>query len=333
MTTTIRTTRRSLLLAALLAPLLTGLPVTLAQAQQPYPTRAVKMIVPFAPGGGADVLGRIIALRLHEDWGQPVVVDNRPGSSGAVGAALVKQAEPDGYTLLMTGTGGISPPQQEGAPPPTKAYDVYEHFAPIALAASPPYVVIAHPSVPATSIAQLVAHAKANPGKVAFGSSGLGTASHSAGLMFAAMTQTNLLAVPYKGIGQALTDLVGGQIAVMFSPPQAAMPHIQSNAVRALAVTSPGASPFFPGVPPVSADVPGYAAEGWFGLLAPLKTPPATVQQINAAVRKVLQRPDVTEALAKLAAVPGDLTPEQYGKFLNEDQAKWDKLLASTPSQ
>jgi tripartite-type tricarboxylate transporter receptor subunit TctC len=321
-------TRRLLLFAALLA-----VAPTLAHAQQPYPNHAVKVIVPFAPGGGADVLARIIGPRLHELWGQPVVVDNRPGSSGAVGAALLKQAEPDGYTLMLTGTGGVSLPPPDGAPPPTKPFDVAEHFVPIALAAAPPYIVVVHPSVPATSIAQLIAYAKANPGKVAFGSSGTGTASHSAGLMFATMTGTTLLAVPYKGIGQALTDLVSGQIAVMFCPPQSAVPHIQANALRALAVTSPNPSPFFPGVPPVSATVPGYAAEGWFGLFAPLKTPPAIVQQINLAVRKVLQRPEVKESLAALAAVPGDLSPEDWTRFVNADQAKWDKLLAGTPSQ
>ena len=314
-----------------LAMLLAVVP-TLAGAQQPYPTRAVKMIVPFAPGGGADVLARLIGPRLHEMWGQPVLVDNRPGSSGTVGATLVKQAEPDGYTLLMTGTGGLTPPPQEGAAPAApKPFDVNEHFVPIALAAAPPYVVVVHPSVPATSIAELIAHAKANPGKVAFGSSGVGTASHSAGLMFSTMTGTALLPVPYKGIGQAVQDLVGGQIAVMFSPPQSVVPNIQAGALRALAVTSPNPSPFFPGVPPVGATVPGYAAEGWFGLVAPLKTSPAIVQQINAAMRQVLQRPDVKESLAALAALPGDLSPEEWGRFVNADQAKWDKLLAGTP--
>jgi tripartite-type tricarboxylate transporter receptor subunit TctC len=271
-------------------------------------------VVPFPPGGGTDALARIMAPYLNRAWGQPVVVENKPGASGHSGAELVASSPPDGYTLLMSSTASLTPKN-------------VDKFAPITLVSASPYVVVVNPKVPATSIAQLVAYAKAHPGKLSFGSSGTGAASHLAGELFKSMAGVDMLHVPYKGTGQAVKDLIGGQIDVMFAPGETVMPQVKAGRLRALAVTSAKRASAIPELPTVAeAGVPGYEAIGWFGLLAPAATPPAAVEKMSRDANAVLANPEVRAKMLGLGAEPSGDTPQEFGRFIHADQAKWTKL-------
>src|SRR5438128_392298 len=245
-----------------------------------YPDHTIKIVVPFAAGGGTDVLARIIAQHLNSKWGQPVVVENQPGASGAIGARAVIKAAPDGYTLLMASTGALMAVSSGGDGP----FDVNTVLAPIAIGAAPPYLLVVNPKLPAQTTADLIRLAKEKPEGLTFGSSGVGAASHLSGLLFATETGTKLLHVPYKGTGPAVTDLLGGRIDLMFAPGPVVQQFVQSGQLRALGVTDTKRSRFYPDVPTVADDVPGYESVGWFGLLAPRGTPPEIVRQINAAI-------------------------------------------------
>jgi tripartite-type tricarboxylate transporter receptor subunit TctC len=303
---------------------LAGLP---GAAAQDYPTRTIRIVVPYPPGGGTDVLARIIGQKLNERWGQPVVIENMPGASGAIGTRSVGRAEPDGYTLLMASTGAIEAASgmagSDGSP-----FDVNQHFAPIALGAAPPYLVTVGPKVGASSIAELVRIAKEKPGGLTFGSSGIGAASHLAGELFQKLASVQLLHVAYRGTGPAVTDLMSGRLDLMFAPPQTVQPLVQSGELKALAITAGVRSPLFPNLPTViEGGVPDYQAVGWFGLLAPAKTSPEIVAKLNGEVVRMMATAEVRDRLASLGAEPQPMSPAEFGRYINEDVAKWAQLV------
>jgi tripartite-type tricarboxylate transporter receptor subunit TctC len=298
--------RALLVLAALAAPL--------AHAED-FPSRPVHVLVPFPPGGGTDALARIMGPYLSKMWDQPVIVENKPGASGHIGADYVAGSPADGYMLLMSSTASLTPKN-------------VDKFVPVTLVSASPYVVVVNPKVPASSIAELVAYAKKNPGKLTFGSSGTGAASHLAGELFKSMAGVDMLHVPYKGTGQAVKDLLGGQIDVMFAPGETVMPQVKAGRLRALAVTSAKRATAIPELPTVAeAGVPGYEAIGWFGLLAPAATPKAIVEKISHDANAVLADPEVRAKMLALGAEPSGDTPEEFGRFIHADQAKWSQLM------
>ena len=291
-----------------------GLAAPLADAEE-FPSHPVHILVPFPPGGGTDALARIMAPYLNQAWGQSVIVENKPGASGHIGAEVVANSPADGYTLLMSSTASLTPKN-------------VGEFAPITLVSASPYVVVVNPKVPAKSIAELVEYAKKNPGKVTFGSSGTGAASHLAGELFKSMAGVDMLHVPYKGTGQAVKDLIGGQIDVMFAPGETVMPQVKAGRLRALAVTSARRATAIPELPTVAeAGVPGYEAIGWFGLLAPAATPRAAIEKLSRDANAVLANPEVRTKMLALGAEPSGDTPEQFARFIHADQAKWTKLI------
>lgn len=296
-----------------------------------YPNHAIKMIVPFAAGGGTDVLARIIAQNLNSKWGQPVVVENQPGASGAIGTRAVMKAQQDGYTLLMASTGALMTVSAgaEGDGP----FDVNKVLSPIVVAAAPPYLLVVSPTLPVNSTADLIKLAKEKPEGLTFGSSGVGAASHLSGLLFASATGIKLLHVPYKGTGPAVTDLLGGRINMMFAPGPVVQQFVASGQLKALGVTDTQRSRFYPDVPPVSDTVPGYESVGWFGLLAPPNTPPEIVKQLNEVIVAAMQTQEFRDHLATLGAEPKPQTSDEFGRYINADVAKWSKLVKDNDVQ
>ncbi len=291
-----------------------------------YPTHAIKMVVPFAPGGGTDVLGRIIAQRLAEQWGQPVVIENQPGASGGIGTRAAAKAEADGYTLLMASTGALM--AASAALAPDGHFDVNTYFAPITVVAAPPYLLVINPNVQANSVADLITLARAKPKSLSFGSSGIGTASHLSGALFQKDAKVELLNVPYKGTGPAVTDLLGGRIDMMFSPSTTVQALLDGAKLKALASTGAKRSKFFPAVPTVAeSGLPGYESVGWFGLLAPAHTPREIVDKLNKAVVVMMATQDFKDRLASLGAEPEPQTPDEFARYINEDVAKWSALV------
>lgn len=282
---------------------------------QSFPSKPVRIIVPFPPGGGADSLARIMQPSLTKLWGQPVLIENKPGASGHIGADFVAASEPDGYTLLMSSTASVTE-KNVGS------------FAPVTLVSASPYVVVANPKVPARNVRELIDYARKNPGKLTFGSSGTGAASHLSAELFKSLAGIDMLHVPYKGTGQAVTDLLAGQIDLMFAPAQTVMAHVQAGKLRALAVTSAKRSSTLPDLPTVAeSGLPGYEAVGWFGLLVPVKTPPAVVERLSSDANKVLGEPEVKQRMLVVGAEPSGDTPGQFARFIHDDQAKWSKLM------
>jgi tripartite-type tricarboxylate transporter receptor subunit TctC len=296
-----------------------------------YPDHTIKMIVPFAAGGGTDVLARIIAQNLNSKWGQPVVVENQPGASGAIGTRAVMKAAPDGYTLLMASTGALM--TVSGSADGDGPFDVNKVLSPIVIGAAPPYLLVVRPTLPVNSVADLIRLAKEKPEGLTFGSSGVGAASHLSGLLFASETGIKMLHVPYKGTGPAVTDLLGGRIDVMFAPGPVVQQFVASGQLKALGVTDTTRSKFYPDVPPVSETVPGYESVGWFGLLAPPNTPLAIVKAINEVIVAAMQTKEFRDHLATLGAEPKLQSPEQFGRYINADVAKWSKLVKDNDVQ
>jgi tripartite-type tricarboxylate transporter receptor subunit TctC len=285
-----------------------------AAIAQPFPAKPVRIVVPFPPGGGADALARLMAPKLTELWKQQVIVENKPGASGHIGADFVAQSPADGYTLLMSSTASLTEKN-------------VGQFAPVTLVSASPYVVTLNPRVPALNIRELIAVAKANPGKLTYGSSGTGAASHLSAELFKSMARVDLLHVPYKGTGQALTDLLAGQVDLMFAPAQTVSSHVKAGKLRALATTGEKRAATLPELPTVAeSGLPGYAAVGWFGLLAPAATAKALVAQLSRDANRVLSERDVRERMETLGAEPAGNTPEEFARFIREDQAKWQKL-------
>ena len=284
-------------------------------AAQSFPSKTVTIIVPFAPGGGADTLIRAIAPRLSASWGQTVVIDNKPGASGHIGADMVAKAPADGHTLLMATTAAISDKN-------------VDKFAPVALVSAEAYVIVVHAGVPVANVRELVAYAKAHPGKLNFGSSGIGAASHLTGELFKARAGVDLVHVPYKGTGQAVGDLLAGHIQLMFAPVQALATHLGGGRIKAIAVTGSAPLEALPGVPTVTASgVADYQALGWFGLLAPVATPAPTLARLHADVSRVLALPEVRKELLAKGALPGTMSAPEFGAFIRTEQQRWTKLI------
>ncbi len=297
-----------------------------AQAPAPtYPTKPIRLVVPFPPGGATDILARAVGQRLTEVWGQSVVIDNRPGAGGNIGTELVAKSAPDGYTLEMgtVGTHAINASLYSKLP-----YDHVKDFVPVILVAGVPNVLVVNPSLPVSSVAELIAYAKANPGKLNFASSGNGTSIHLSGELFKTMAGVQITHVPYKGSAPALQDLLGGQVQLMFDNLPPSLPNIKAGKLKALAVTSATRAPALPDVPTMAeAGLPGFEASSWFGILAPAGTPPAIVAKLNAEIAKWLASPEAQEKLLALGANPAGGTPEDYAKHIAAETSKWAKVV------
>jgi tripartite-type tricarboxylate transporter receptor subunit TctC len=286
-----------------------------AWSQTKYPEHPIKMIVPFPPGGGADVLARMVGQKLNERWGQPVVVENKPGNAGIIGANEVGRSKPDGYTLLMAASGAV-------------VANNIDRLAPVALVTTPPYMLAVHESLPVKTVAEFVEYLKKNPKAVNFASSGVGSASHLAAELFMGLSKTQMTHVPYKGIGQGVNDLISNKVSVMFGPPQALLPQVAAGRIKILGVTSKERYPLFAEIPPVAESVPGFEAVGWYGILAAAGTPDDIVKQLSDATNAAIQDPTVKERMNALGATPRPGTPADFRAFLKQDTAKWAELLS-----
>ena len=296
---------------------------SLAWAQ--YPTKPIHLIVPFPPGGGNDTVARAIAQQISPELGQPVVIDNRPGAGGSVGAELAAKAPADGYTLFLAGVGShvVNPNLHAKLP-----YDPVKDFAPVTLIASAPSVLVVNPSVPARNIAEFTAYARANPGKLNYASNGNGSAAQLAAAMYESMAGVKMVHVPYKGIAPALTDLLGGEVQLLFGTVVALVPHIQSGRLRALAVTGKKRSALIPDVPTLrESGLPEYEAGSWYGIEAPAGTPRPIIDQLNALIVKALRQPDVAKRLAAEGAEVIGSTPEEFGAHIRSELARVEKVV------
>jgi tripartite-type tricarboxylate transporter receptor subunit TctC len=289
-----------------------------------FPTKPIRLIVPFAPGGSNDIMARIAAQKFSESLGQQVIVDNRPGASGIVGTELAAKAPPDGYTaLMMSLTLTVNPSLYRKLP-----YDTTKDLVPVSLIASAPLMLVVNPALPAKSVQELIAHAKANPGKLNFGSGGRGTTPHLAGEMLKAMAGLDMTHVPYKGGGPALADLVGGQIQLMLENIPSTLPFAKSGKLRALAVSGMKRSPLVPDKPTLDeAGLKGYEIVGWNGLFYPAGTSPAIIKTIHAQTVKMLAQPDVKERLAALGAEPVGNSPAEFAAFIRAEIGKWARIV------
>ena len=296
------------------------------QAQN-YPRAPIKIIVPFPPGGGTDILARLLGQKLNELWGQPVVTDNRAGANGTIGAALVAKAAPDGYTLLLVPSGFAVNPSIY----PKLPFSTERDFAPITQLVEGPLLVLVHPSVPVYSIKDLISLAKARPGQINYASSGIGSPPHLATEHFKIMANVDMVHIPYKGGGPALVDLLAGQVSVYFNAILQAMPYAKTGKLRALAVTSAKRFPSLSQTPSIAeAGVPGYDFTNWYGLLAPAGTPKDVVLKINGEVAKILNYPEAKERLAADGAFVVASSPEQYTAFLQGEIAKFGKIVKAS---
>ena len=295
-----------------------------AKSETNWPTRPIRIIVGFAAGGSTDVTARVVAQALSQRLGQQVFVENRPGAGGNIGAEAVAQAEPDGYTLLLTtnGTLAANPSLYKTLP-----FDVKKDFAPIALTARVPNLLVVNPSVPANNVAEFIAYAKANPGKLNFGSSGNGTSLHIAGELFNKLAGVNMTHVPYRGGALVLTDLLGGQIQLMFEPVVEVVEQVRAGKVKALGVTTVKRSTLLPDVPTIAETLPGYEITSWNGLLAPAATPPDIITRLNRATDDALHSKEVQEKLAEQGSEPVGNTPEEFKAFIASELVKWRRLV------
>jgi tripartite-type tricarboxylate transporter receptor subunit TctC len=297
--------------------------------EQSYPSKPIRMVVGFPPGGGTDVVARMITPKLSENLGQPVVIDNRPGATGTVAAGMVAKSPADGYTLMM---GHISVNAIAPSLFPNLPYDVIKDFAPVTLTASVPHFIVVHPSLPVKSLRELIAYAKAQPGKLTFPSAGNGSMPHVAGEMFKSIAGLDLVHVPYKGTGQSMQDLLGGRHQVAFDTAPASAPYVRAARLRALAVSSGKRLAEYPDVPTAEeAGVPGYQVRTWYGVFAPAGTPPAIVNRLHAEIGRVMQTPDTRAKLAEIG-VDDTITrsPEEFAALVRADTARYAKLVKDT---
>jgi tripartite-type tricarboxylate transporter receptor subunit TctC len=298
-----------------------------AAAAQNYPNRPVKIVVPYAVGGSADVYGRVLAAKLSEALGQPFVIENRPGAGAIVGTDAVAKSAPDGYTLLvMSNTHTVNETLF-----PKKPYELMRDLAPITGINSQDLLLVANPKVPASNLKEFLAYAKKNPGKLNYASSGPGTPYHMAGELFKYMAGVDIVHIPHKGSDQARTAVLGGEVDIMFDAISTIIGQVNAGKLKALGTSGRTRSPVTPDVPTISeAGVPGYEATIWLGLMAPAATPKPIIEELNSAVNKVINSPDIKENWAKQGAVPMGMTPDQFGKFIRADIQKWAKLVKET---
>lgn len=294
-----------------------------AQDVSVYPNKPIRFVVPFQPGGGTDALARIVGEGLQNKWGQPVIIENRGGAGGNIGAEAVYKADPDGYMLLFTAGGTLT---NNKALYGRLNYEP-EAFVPVALVAANFSVLVVHPKVPAGNLQQFIAYAKANPEKLDYASPGSGTGSHLTGEMFKVMAGVRIAHIPYKGTGPAMGDLVGGQVASMFAELGSVLPHIRAGKVRALAMTSEKRISALPDIPTVAEALPGFLSTPWNGAVAPPKTPMAIATKLSAAIGEVLRQPDVQKRLADRSFEAMGGTPEQMSLFMKQETERWDKVI------
>ncbi len=291
---------------------------------QAYPTKPVRMIVAFAPGGGTDIVGRIIGQKLTELWPHPVVIDNRPGAGSTVGTAMLAKAPPDGYTISMTSMSHAIYASLYRTLP----YDSVKDFTPVILVARAPNVLVVNPSVPAQTVTDLVALAKARPGQLNFSSSGTGGVSHLSAELFRALAGIDIVHIPYKGAGPAMTALIGGEAQLMMATTPVSLPQIKANRVRGLAISSRQRSPLAPGMPTIAeSGLPGFETDTWYGLLAPARLPAVLVRRLHADTARTLELPDVKTALEQQGAQAGGGSPEEFGRFIRSEIEKWAKAI------
>ena len=314
---------KSSVIRALAMSALAAFVVTAHAAQSTYPNRAVRMIIPYPPGGAGDIIGRLLTPRLSEAFGQQVVVDNRGGGGQVIATQLAATAPADGHTLfLSSATHSVNPALRRNLP-----YDTLKDFAPITLVAQSPLVFIAHPSAGVSNMKELIAAAKAKPGRINYASSGPGTGGHMSVELLKSMTGIDLVHIPYKGAGPALVDLIAGQVQVMCTSPLPSMPHVKSGRLRALAMTSLKRASFAPDIPTVSETLPGYQTTLWYGLFAPAGTPQPIVKRIHDDTLKILRMKDFSQQLESQGAEPVGNTPQELQKFVQTEIAQWTRLV------
>ena len=298
---------------------------------QAYPSKPVRLVVPFAPGGSTDIVARLIAQRLTEAWAQQVIVENRPGAGGTVGVDYVAKSTPDGHTMIFghVGTFGFGPSLYSKLP-----YDAIKDFAPIVLYAAVPNMLVVHPALPVRSVKDLVALARAKPGELNYASSGNGSASHLAVEYFKLLTKTDIVAIPYRGTGPMLIDLTAGRTVLTITGVPPLAPHVNAGKLRPIAVGSEKRLPMFPKLPTIAeSGYPQYEVTTWYGPLAPAKTPRDVVLKINGELNKSLQRPEVRERLAGEGAEPLGSTPEQFGAYIQKEIERWARVIREAKVQ
>jgi tripartite-type tricarboxylate transporter receptor subunit TctC len=298
-------------------------------AADQYPSKPVTLVIPYGPGGGTDILGRILGKKLSEIWNQPVVIVNKPGASGLVGAKFGMAANPDGYTLIVGSTGTLMSIAKSSGANATEVFKSEESVTSITMIAAPPYIVAANPKLGVISIAELLKYAKSKPDELTFGSSGVGSASHLTGELFKEMAGVKIRHIPYKGTGPAVVDLLSGQISLMFGPAPTLGKHLESGSLVGLAVTPMKRSSVFPKLPTVNeSGVSGFESAGWFGLFAPKGVPADILKAIHTTALKALSSDDVKTQLADQGAEPEPMQMEEFKAFVNKDIVKWSKLRA-----
>ncbi len=298
-----------------------------AQSARPpggdYPAKPIRIVVGYPAGGPTDVLARTVAQKLTESWSQQVIVDNRAGASGMIGAELVVRAAPDGYTLLMVPvTYAVTPSMF-----PKMPYDVERDLAPVALVAAAPFILVVHPTLPVKTVKDLIALARSRPGQLNYASASAGGMPHLAGELFNSMTGVKMIHIPYKGAAPATTDLIAGQVSLMFNNMLSAMPHVKGGRLRAVAVTSAKRSHAVPDLPTIAETVPGYEASGWYGAFTPAATPREIIAKLNAEMNRVMRLPEVAQRLAGDGVEPVGATPERFGAYLRQEIVKWGKVV------
>jgi len=292
---------------------------------QSYPSKSIRYVVPYAPGGSTDIVARVLALKLSEAMGQQVVVDNRPGAGGAIGADIVAESPPDGYTMVTAVTSIMAINQFLYRKLP---YDPEKDFAPVTQVGSLPLILVIHPSLPAKNVREFIAIAKAKPGQLNYGSSGVGTATHMTTELFKAMAGVDLVHIPYKGSGQVMGDVIGGQLALIFDQIVSSLPHVQGGKLRMLAITSAKRFPSLPDLPTIAeSGVPGYESISWAGVAVPAGTPKEIVARLHAEIVKVLAMPDIRERFLRDGIETIGSTPEQFSEHIRRERIKWAKVV------
>lgn len=298
--------------------------VPLAPAQQPFPSKPIRIVSPFAPGGGNDTLCRILAPRIGENLKQQLIIENRAGANGIVGTEVAARSAPDGYTLVLIPSGhAVNASLYKKLP-----FDSIRDFTPITLVGSSPLVLAVHPSLPAKNVKELVALAKARSGELTYASAGVGASGHLGGALFETLTGTKMVHIPYKGMALAITDLMSGQVSMTFGTSLSVVPHVRAARLRALATTGGARSPALPDLPTVAeAGVPGYEASLWYGFAGPAKMPAAVVQRLHSAIVSALQLPEIRERLASQGVDPQHNTPEEFSKLLAAEVERWARVV------
>lgn len=318
-------TRTGIIAAAVAATFGSG--AAAAATGDAYPTRPIRIIVAYTPAGTTDILARLIGQKMTESWGQSVIVENRPGANGNIGTEIAARATPDGYTILMATAATHS---INNTLYPKLTWHAERDFAPVSLVAVVPNLLVVNNALPVKSVKELIAYAKANPGKLTFGSPGIGATAHLSMELFKTLTGTSMVHVPYKGSAGVLADVTGGQIQLAMDNIPVYLPQAKAGKIRALAVSSPRRAAAAPDIPTVAeAGVPGFEALSWFGLVAPAKTPTATVSKLAAETQRILKLPDVNERIVALGAQPVGGTPQEYAAFIKSEIQKWQKVIRS----